>query len=309
MTRDIEEQQIATIYTPTYKTVPKYPLPGKDALATIYFHGLLALCFNGENECIVGVNNKAPMHKAEVQVLQVGEPPCSKISGWLPSGFKEMTIEVTDKAGTPVKSGVWVYAPVNTKGDPDPAATGGRYSYVYYGLDMEGPEIHDKLLPKEPGALSPRFRIKNGLFYTSEISLSEFVLQYHTMDKPKQVGLVLAADIHLDTTKDEKITLTCDIGPKPCLTLPVIKGKRYEIAITNSCGPRDVTGTSVIDFQMNYEVIAKTAPEYGDRFNLERTRTSTVTGPITFGACDIGAPFSDPVPCLPVTFGRSTDLD
>jgi hypothetical protein len=313
MANNNAEQQIGSIY-PTYKTVEKYPLRREEASATIYFHGLLALCFNEEKKCIVGVNSKAPMHKVNVQVRKVGALPCKKIPILLVPDFQEMRIEVENAVESPVKSGVWVYAPVTGIDKPDPNPTDGRYSYVYYGLDMEGPELHDTFLPKAPGALSPRFSIDNGLFYTCKISTSEFKLEHGVDKKDKRVGLVLAADIYLDPAKKGKITFTCDSEPTPRLILPEEEGKRYEIAITNSCGRSGddpvPPGTSVTDFQMQYEVIDKAAPAYTDQFDLNRTKIGSATGAIKLGACEMdGIVFSDPAPCLPVTFGQSTNLD
>jgi hypothetical protein len=301
MANENQELQDETIYSPTYKTVSEYPA-GKTA-ATIYFHGLLGVCFDGSDKCIVGANNKASPHQVKIQIKEVGS--CTSPSKSLPASFDKIEIRVTK----PSQEGVWVYAPT-----PEPDPVDGRYSYVYYGIDLESPAMHNRKLRKVPGALSPGFHITNGLFYTCKISQSKFAMKKGASEGPvKKVGLVLAADIYLEA--DGKIEFFCDDDSTACLSLPEEKGKRYEIAITNSCesgstAKPDFSLMSPTDFQQNYLVIDGTDVTSTDQFDLTIKENSGIKGAIKFGSCNFGdIVFSDPAPCLPVTFGRSRDLD
>jgi hypothetical protein len=306
MTNNNGEQQNGTTIFPTYKTVAEYQTG--DPLLTIYFHGLLGLCFDGSRECTVGGNNGALAHQVKVQIKEVDS--CEDLSDRLPASFQKMEIEVRH----PATDGVWVYAP---KTDPDPSD--GRYNYIEYGLDMEGSTMHNRHLKKKPEILSPRFYINNGLFYVHQITQSKFVVKPGKEGIPgKEVGLVLAVDIFLNPDNDKaQITFTCDGASTSSLTLPDKEGKRYEMAITNSCGrmgsseePAGLTSFRTTDFQMNYWAIDAADVDPGDRFDLLLTEVSSVTDGIKLGICKMeGIVFGDPAPCLPVTFGQSTNLD
>ena len=134
----------------------------------------------------------------------------------------------------------------------------------------------------------------------------------------KEVGLVLAADIFVKSgIKGAQITFKCDGEPRPRLTLSEKAGKRYEMVITNSCGrmgsieePGSLTSFRTTDFQMNYWAIDPADVDPEDQFDLLLTEVSSVKDPIKLGTCKMeGIVFGDPAPCLPVTFGQSTNLD
>ncbi|HJQ67767.1 MAG TPA: hypothetical protein VKA70_02275 [Blastocatellia bacterium] len=203
-----------------------------------------------------------------------------------------------------MQKGVFIFDPT-----PPAARVGDRYSYVHYGFDIEGPQMHNRRVKKLPDALWPRFTFDNGLFYTYSISESLFTLKRggSTVWDSKQIGLVLAADIYLDT--GGSIGIYLNNAATPLLRLPRASGEKYEIAITNSCRTTSVP-TGKTDFYMNYDAIDKTDVLPTDIHDLYLTVERGDRRPVVYGPCDMGDfDFSDPAPCLPVTFGQSGNLD
>ena len=286
------------------KTWTDYPTGPTSA--TIYFHGFLGLCFN-DKQCEVGINRNAPSHEMSLQLRVRGKPICEEITlDKLPTDFATGKYKLHFRVENPVQKGVFIFDPT-----PPDARISERYSYAHYGFDMEGPQMHNRPVKKLPDALWPRFTIDNGLFYTYLVSESLFTLMHGatTVWDRKQIGLVLAADIYLDT--GGSIGIYLDDGTTTTLLLKLLQasGEKYEIAITNSCRTTPVP-TGKTDFYMNYDAIDKTDVLPTDIFDLYLEDERGDRRPVVFGPCEMGDfVFSDPAPCLPVTFGQSVNLD
>ncbi|MFP5261281.1 MAG: hypothetical protein ACLGJB_05175 [Blastocatellia bacterium] len=305
MNNDSQQQQKElTNSFPTYKTTSEY-LTG-DPLATIYFHSLLNFSFNREACCEVGVNSRASSHNVNIQLAKKGS--CERVSVPLPADFADpkKAYRLKINVNRPVRNGVYVFDPA-----PGSGALDGRYSFIEYGLDLEGPDMHNRWLQKRSESLWPRFSITNGLFYTYKVSVSKFALaRGKVLGKSKNIVLVQAADIYLDMEGSIEFILNDE---PPLLTLPLTRGEKYEIAITNSY--RGAAGSSIspatpTDFDLSYLAIKKSDPAHKDKFNLTLTYDSGIRTPVTFGTCMIGdSGFCDPAPCLGLCFGRSLNLD
>lgn len=282
----------------TLKTFPTGP-----TFATIYFHGFVALCFD-DKRCLAGINRNALDHVMNFQVMKRGALPCEAVdlSPWLPSDFATGNHTLHISVSNPVEKGVFVFDPI-PPGDP----VDGRYSYVHYGFDMEGPEMHNRRVKKQPSALWPRFDINSGLYYTYKVSQSTFELDRGGVrSREKPIGLVLAADIYVKSGGSIGFHLD---GATEFLRLEESTGEKYEIAITNSCTAEDPPPLKT-DFYKNYEAILSTDVPTSERFDLYLKHDSGIRIEEKFGPCEMGdTHFGDPAPCLPVTFGQSTNLD
>ena len=319
MANNVEEQGKESItLARTYETKPEFPVGGPSA--TIYFHGLLCLCFDGHTGCEVGVNTQTPSHRLRFEVWKKGSP-CAQIPASLPMGFElpaghhKMNISVNN----PVEAvdGVYVYAPASesSAGDGAYKADRGRYSYVKYCVDLEGPDFHDKKLIKKPEALWPRFYINNGLFYTHQVTKSRCGLDRGGVLRelaPGNLGLSLAADIFLGS--GGSIDFVIDDEKESLLTLRIASGEKYEIAITNSCASETECGhpaaslvsTVPNDFYLYYKALDVADEE---QFDLVNIANSGDRSRIQLGACISSAtPVSDPAPCMSTGYGKSTHL-
>ena len=190
MASDSETQQ-ETEPEVDYTYVKQLNYPSKPPAATIYFNGLLCVCFDHTNGCTVAMNNKAS-HKVGIQISKGAS--CDRIT--FSEKFHTLRIKATNPV--PEHKGVYVYAPNSVSSE---ALALERYSYVDYTLDMEGSEMHNKRLTKVDENLWPRIHMTDGLFSAYKLSKSKFVLNSdktgeHT--KGKSIGLALAADLFLD---------------------------------------------------------------------------------------------------------------
>jgi len=289
----------------TWKDAENHIYPTGESFATIYFHGFLAMCFDGDKQCEIGVDSLAISHNLNVQIRERGTPECNKITLTLPDEFDDITKTHTMNinVSNPKEGGVYVCTP-----DPPYKDTKGRYSYTHYSFDMESNEMHGQPVKRKPQYIWPRFHINNGLFYTYKLSKSEFKLwRDRDLRREGVIGLVLATDIYLNDGGTLEFKCDCDTTSR--LTLFKNSNKKYEIAISNSCRttPEPVSRT---DFYLYYEdIIDKSDPGLGQRFELNLKTKGGTHDPVVYGPCEMtDFSFSDPAPCLPVTFGRSTTL-
>ena len=287
---------------PFYSMRTEYP--SLKPSATIYFDGIMAMCFDGDRECTVGVNNKATTHKLRFGVWR--NQDCRQISDGIPPHAREIEINVKK----PAQSGVQVYAP------PSGFSPGNdRHSFVDYCLDLEGPEFHGAPLTKKADVLWPRFHINNGLFSTYKLTKSQFAIKRANQSRDiGSVGLGITADIFL--APGGAIEFLVAGEETPFLTLPKIKRETYEIAITNNCFDCDYDvasddPTKRSDFHLHYEAI-DLAPD--ERFELVNTCPDLPKcPPVTLGSC-IGPSLRrhilqcDTAPCCVAIFGRTGTL-
>src|SRR6185295_17077910 len=240
------------------------PLPS----ATIYLGGLLCLAFDKEknNLCTVGANPVSG-HNWQLRVRERGTNKnlLTRDQTSIPLDTT-ITIKVTggttDPAGT---NGALVY----TGPDVTVPAGGHRYKLLESWVDMEGIRGHKKPVAHDPGKLSPRFYIEDGLFCAYQLSSGQWMLedsQTPTTNKVLlgKVALAIAADIFLEPSGSIQIihgggTFNCD------------KTKLYDIYITNNCKrPCDL---SSIDFVDHYTAFAAAFPgtySNAEKFNLVR---------------------------------------
>ncbi len=281
--------------------------------ATIYFHGFLAMCFDGDKQCEVGVNSRASDHHLNVQVRKRGTLlPCDAVELLLPDGFvdsankRTMNIEVKN----PKIGGVYVYTPGSPEA-PVEDPVNDRYSYTHYSFDLESDEMHGTLIKKLSDVLWPRFHIDNGLFYTYKVSESDFKLKKKNTGDPVReriIGLVLAVDIYLNHLGT--IEFKCNGEDEPRLKLIEDGTAKYEIAISNSCRTTAKPKVRTEFYRYYNHIIDPSDPVMSDRFELDLKNPKGPHTAVRYGPCDMGDfDFSDPAPCLPVTFGRSSNLD
>lgn len=293
----------------TYKTTRVYP--AKPPSVTIFFHGLLCFCFDGSKVCEVGVNTESPLHRLEVEAWKKVPDPdptkphgCEIVGIGLEAGFRSLDINVWHPDSD--ASGVCVYEGSSSRSIP-------RHSYVEYCLDLE--KYYDKPLIKEPGALQPRLYINHGIFSAYRVSKSRFALYNddgtvaHGLEN---VAFVLAADIFLEPDKGY---VEFVVDGKTTLDTVLTHGSEYEIAITNSCAsaagchfdPDSSKPEERNDFYVYYKAINLRPDEKPfELVNIESAGSPTPSG---MGHCCMSRhTFSDPAPCLPIGFGRSSNI-
>jgi hypothetical protein len=293
-------------FTPAYETKNVYAggNSGRKPSATIYFDGLLCLCFDGNKECTVGVNTHKPSHVLNFGIWRKSD--CRQIEIAIPEGRQEIEINVIN----PVDDGVYVYDPA--LGTPP---IEHRDSYVEYCLDMEGPKVHGKPLEKNPDALWPRFRINNGLFCAYKTSLSQFRFERGGI-RVRDLGpiaLALAADIFLSPGGSIEFLM----DGSSILARPLTDGDEYEIAITNLCTGRgcgaDPADAGILpsignDFHLYYDAVVVPPGEQLDLVNIAPAGSS---GPTPLGRCiseGPRGPFGEHTPCMSVTLGQTARL-
>ena len=314
MSSNSEQQNSGTTFAASYMTKDTIPhsTPAKTIYlaATIYFDGLLCMCFDNTSECVVAVNEQPLPHMLEFGVWNSKTTPCETLSIPFPKDFAEIEIRV-EKA-VPVLDGVYAYhgPPAGTTAEP-------RASFVDHCIDLE--KVHGGPLKAKAMTLLKRFHIKNGLFFAYKVSSSTFELRKPGVlpKGPPKVALAVAADIFLDSDAD--ITFKVTKGPKFSYQLPwkAGAGDRYEIGITNAChgctfsplDPDPEHKTLRNDFWQHYEALTV---DVADQFQLFNTAPGGSADPTTLGACVRPAggasPFSDPAPCMPVYLGQSRQI-
>lgn len=321
MTNKTEERQGTSASDPyTYVIADTYPSADpRDRTATIYFNGLLCLCFAGNNKCSIAMNHVSSSHTPRFGIWQ--RDSCKSIYELNPQHDQRIAIEVVDAVTeTTPRESVYVYGPTPTS--PPPPAD--RHSYVRYCLDLEGENFHDAEVGKDPSVLGPRFYINNGFFCTYKPTVSEFErrrdIDMNVRDL-HSVAVAITADIFLNPGEE---ILIKDVSKSPSTILKRLvwtSGVQWDIALTNAC-----TGSTGCTFNPD-----STIPGERSDFSLHYKATTVLNdnqfglfkkpGP-SGGAIDLGLcippekegekgyyePFSDPAPCAPMGFGRTSNL-
>ena len=303
MSNDAETGNTAAAF-PTYIATNTHPgeLPGGLAPSvSIYFDGLLCLCFNHKEGCTVGVNVQGG-HNLMLQIWK--KPACEGMVVALPNPVRTIDL-IVKKGATPVND-VQVYngAPIKV------GRTSENRDKYDYCLDLENPRMHGKL-DNNSGTLWPRFNINRGIFCAFQVSETVFELQnaLHGTKPLGKIALSLAADIFFST--GESIDVLADGKPlSPAVTLA--HPNEYEIAITNTCAtnpyrnPKDPDPAKRNDFHHYYKVLSLGSSEHFGLWPLDPLGTDTR---LSLGPCSAhGHPFSDRAPCMPVGFGQTTDF-
>ena len=297
-------------FHPTYKTKAAYP--NMTPSVTIYFDGLLCVCFDGETLCTVGVNNQSPLHKLNFGIWNASgcerlypapNPPADA-----PPPPKEIWINVINPV--PSESGVHVYDPA-----PGTPPVADRYSYVDYCLDLEGPKLHNSPVPKQFEHLWPRFYIDNGLVCAYKLSQCNFALKMKNgQHEIGQIALGAVADIFLQP--EGSIEFRADGETTPFFTLgPWRDGDSYEIAITNSCvdcahNPASTVKTERNDFYLHYLTV-KVAED--EQFELVAEPPYGSSEAVKLGQCikaidDDDHHISPSAPCQWLGYGQTLTL-
>jgi hypothetical protein len=308
------EEQLRELKTfvPTYRTQWKYPAGAR--AATIYLHGLLSLCFDGEQECTVGVN-KQPSHTPKLGIWD--KKNCETVYELSPDGSEVIKIEILDSSGAP-KNGVYVYAP-ELAPPPPPTPPTDRFSYVKYSLDLESEKFHAARLEKVDSVLLPRFIINNGFFCAYKPTVSKFALLHNGVERHiGNIALAITADLFLDPNDVIRVVN----GPTTLWKQVWKTGMEFEIAITNACtdstscvfNPSSKIPEERNDFYLHYKA---TTVDASDQFQLVNEMPGGSPDPIRLGVCIAAQqgsnggyyqPFSDPAPCAPIGFGMTNKL-
>lgn len=300
MALDNDSQQAELTKFPTY--IPKATYPTETPTASIFFDGLLYLCFDGSTKCTVGVNNKNPLHTLRLQIREKASG--QKIDIELPDRYGELEIKVND----PIEHGAYVYAPPRGS-----TPINNRCSFVDYYPDLESPKFHDTVLTKTPSALWPRFYIGSALFSGLHLSPYQYALKVGNGRKALG-GLAtgLVADIFLRS--GGSIEFIVD-GKR--LTAPVLRPpNQYEIGLTNSgpgCGRASLPAGRVSDFYMHYETVSVPTTEQLDLIALGYTGPQTLIqlGTLLTAIDSDSEPYDlcQPYPCMGVCYGRTQKFE
>jgi len=270
-----------------YVTRAKYPLV--DPTATIYIHGLLAVCFKGKDKCTIAVNDE-PAHTPIFQVWETN--PCKELLRMTPSGTDPIKINVT-KTATPPAVEVYNGMPMFVK---------QRYNFINRCVDVEA--IHGKPIPNKQGTLWPRVETNDGVFCGYKLSSGPFDFTDLAGTVLKDLDLVslgITGDIFLDNSSDS-IEVT---GGGISSPLKLSYGKQYEIGITNLC----YSNPTRLDFEDHYRVLEVSVLPKPKYTLHNRTGVGTITQ-VQMGNCvaKMISPFSDRTPCMAAVFGQTDEF-
>jgi hypothetical protein len=119
--------------------------------------------------------------------------------------------------------------------DPDP----NDFRWL---LDLEGPDFYDKAMNKKSGFYSTKLLIKNGTFYTLDLTCSTFKRIDQETGKEEKLGRMafyMAANVRL--TEDATLRLKTVSGIKQ---ITFDHTEEYAILVSNNCSDNGVACTS-----------------------------------------------------------------
>ena len=298
--------------------------PALPLAVTVVFRGLLTFCFDGPNNCEVGVLN--------INTIEPTQPHDLAFRKWIKTG---VPTPVCPANAEPAR----VYpTPANTfelrVNGPHPSVNGvffiGGNSFnraainnhpqdLRWMIDFESTDIHNFVVPKFGNRVTPRLTINKGVFYTHHTTLTKFVaLPSSGSGDPKILGSiaeVMAARIYLDASGSVDVIIDGNTEE----TLSPAAGE-HQIDVFNLCNPATHAGCRYLaahptdkkrrnDFYLYYEAINRTGVDENgnpvppvEEFQLMAS-FPTVDSTIT-GICRrIGESGTDPAPCGPGGFG------
>src|SRR5215510_9354861 len=111
-------------FIPTYTKVSAYPALPTSSAATIYFHGLICMCFNDNQRCTAAANHVSMPHHPKFGIFQRGTP-CHPILELNPQPTQEIEVRAVNSSGKS-KDNVSVYSPTTMSPPPPP----DRFSFT-----------------------------------------------------------------------------------------------------------------------------------------------------------------------------------
>jgi hypothetical protein len=296
--------------------VPINNFPDAQPAVLLLFRGLFLFAFNGTTGCEIGIHNAThdtPSHEAphslRLRVWKKSDPNCP---------LSHTAIGIDDPRTTPLS--LTVQNPAELPGvvayergrfdrqDPSSSPYHNAPFDFRWTLDLEGPDFYDRVLKKNPAKMRPGLTINHGLFFTFYKTRSKF----KRAQGPNERVLGSVAEI-------VGINLYLNMGGKVILNyggqsieLPKIDNVTHQVDFFNDCRPFGCTfdvGSSDKkkrnDFYLNFDAVNLE----GDSEHELKIREQ-FPGDLDIFPCRTSRfDTTDPAPCAPVVFGKSTSLD
>lgn len=270
-----------------WTSVPPTDNPG----IRLIFVGLIAFTYKGRDAEAI-FHRAHEHHNLRIAIHEINGKVCSEVfnlgGGTKPIQIEEMELQVKGKGSN---AAFYISGDPNVKLNRD----SGPPKDFRWLLDLESESCYDRKLPRNKDKFRTRLRVRNGIFYTYQITNSRFIADGGTIKDPHigHVAKVMAADIPLSQV--ECVSFKIDGNEVP---YPICGTAKYEIYFFNDC-----PSCAGSDFPLVFDAVTINP---GDRFDLKLDGSVGKDTP-TDGLCITIPPArsrnTDEAPCMGAGLG------
>lgn len=282
---------------PIGNTLPQAPT------IQLFFLGILGFRYDARNQkCEIGIHHGSATHRLMVTVV---EDPSRIIYETPAQGFGVGTIIEFGILGKPSNVSFLQATGRLNRTDRNTNSTDFRWLF-----DVEHNDFYGFPLPLREGVYRQRLLINNGVFYTHDLTHSNFdVIGGRTQYTKIHVPTVIGARVPLGVGECASLTVNRD-QVLPANTVCRASGKTYRFFFTNNC-TRSGQPCAHSDFHLNFDAINL---PHDQRFELvlnERGRSpkSAQQTKLERDEAELlrrtGMVVNDEAPCMGVAFGKT----